>query len=96
MTINNAGELSSYISSNGLSHIAAELPALIVCMDEYSRMCGGCIESSVRDAQMGKCRGLYINFVANANSYKTELLSKTGDAYITFTDNGQHIVTIRR
>jgi hypothetical protein len=96
MKINNAGELSSFIENNGLLHIAAELPALTVCIEEYGRMCGGCVDVNIKNSQAAKCRALYINFVSSVSSHKSILLSKTTEGYITFTDNGQLLTTIRR
>jgi len=95
MRINNATELYHFVRNNMLIGMAPELAGLVVCIEEYGRLCH-CDSVNVKNAKLNQCKSLYLAFASKAHAYKTEMFSKTGDAVITFTNDGQHITTLNR
>ena len=95
MKINNVGEFFSFIKTHGLIGIAPEIGPLIVCMDEYGRLCP-CDSIDVRTSKLKKCKTLYIEFARKANNYKSIILSKTKDNFVSFCSDNQPIITLTR
>lgn len=95
MRINNAGEFFHFVRNNELVGIAPEVTSLVVCIEEFGRMCQ-CDSIQARNAKQSQCRGLYVAFASKARNYKDALFSKTADSVITFTVDGQQIVTLNR
>jgi len=95
MKINNAGEFFHFVRNNALMGMAPETAGLVVCMEEYGRMCA-CDPATARNAKLNQCRGLYLAFASQAAKYKAVMFSKIGDPTITFTIDGQQIITLSR
>jgi hypothetical protein len=95
MRINNAGEFFNFVRGNELVGLAPEVTAMVVCVEEFGRMCQ-CDSIASKTAKQAQCRGLYVAFASKARNYKSILFSKTGDTAITFSIDGQQIVTLNR
>jgi hypothetical protein len=95
MRINNSGEFFHFVRNNMLMDMAPEVAPLIVCMEEFGRMCQ-CDSVEAKIAKQAQCRGLYVAFASKARNYKDRLFSKTNDSVITFSVDGQQIITLNR
>jgi hypothetical protein len=95
MRINNAGEFYHFVRNNQLVGMAPEIAPMVMCFDEYTRMCQ-CDTIAAKNSKQEQCRGLYVSFVMKSNQYKNTLFSKTADSTITFCVNGQAIITLNR
>jgi hypothetical protein len=95
MKINNVGEFFHFVKNNTLMDMAPEIAPLVVCMEEFGRMCQ-CDTITAKNAKQEQCRALYVNFAMKSNQYKNTLFNKTEDSVITFCVNGQQIITLYR
>jgi len=95
MRINNAGEFAAFVKSHQLMGMASEAAGVVICIDEYGRMCA-CDSIQAHTAKQNQCRAIYLAFAAKSNQYKAVLLSKTNDPIFSICIDNQPIVTLNR
>ena len=95
MTINNAGEFYNFIRDNQLIGLSPEVSSVMLCMEEYGKMCA-CDPPQDKIAKQNQCRALYVTFVVKSHQYKDDLFKKNRETEIVFTVNGQQLVTLTR
>jgi hypothetical protein len=95
MKINNPSEFFQFIKNYGLTNLSPETSALIVCMEEYGRLCN-CDKASTRKNKANQCRAIYVSFISKAGQFKNQLLSKIADNHMSFYVDGQIVSTITR
>ena len=95
MRIGNVNDFFQFIRAHGLQGISPETQNLVSCMEAFGRMCP-CDPPATRDNQFNTCKRLYIMFARKASAYKSQLMSKTNDATIEFSSDGQYVATVSR
>ena len=95
MKINNANEFFQFARSNGLARLTPEITALVICMEEYGRLCP-CDPNSVKIDKYNQCKSFYVTFAKKSHSVANQLLSKVADETIVLCIDGQHLTTITR
>ncbi len=98
MKINSVSEFFQFIRSNGLVNLAPEVRAMVVCMEEYGRLCP-CDPDSVRINKYTQCKAFYVAFIRKirkVGDYKKDLVTRVSDGTIEFRNDGQYISTISR
>ena len=95
MRISSVNDFYHFISAQGLSGLSPEVRNLISCMESFGRMCP-CDPPEARDSQFNMCKKLYVGFARKANGFKSQLMMKTPDASIEFSNDGQYITTVSR
>jgi hypothetical protein len=96
MEIHGASAFLHFLRNSGLTNIDGQATALMVCMDEFDRLCA-CDTIEYKAAKINNCRAIYQNFISGADRFKHEFLSKSGNSKITFySDDGKHLKTFSR
>ena len=95
MRINGPSELFGFVKNYGMINLSPETSALVVCMEEYGRLCN-CDTVAIRRSKANQCRAIYIAFISKAAQFKDTLLSKVADNHISFYADGQIVSTITR
>ena len=96
MDVRGSGAFYHFAKNNGLNGIHPEVNALIVCMEEYDRLCA-CDSPEFRDSKLNQCRAIYENFISKADGFKSTFLSKTSDGRVSFySDHGRLIKSFSR
>lgn len=95
MIFRGPNDFAEWVRGAGLVNVAPEVSKMIVCLDEYARMCA-CDPPQIKTAQYNRCKELYISFVVHAVAYKAQLLAKTKDNSISFYNGSQMLITIAR
>jgi hypothetical protein len=96
MKINGVNEFFQFVRANGFVNLTPEIRAMIVCMEEYGRLCA-CDPDSVRITKFNQCKEFYITFVKKkARAYTNDLIMKVADGKIEFSNDGQYISTVSR
>lgn len=96
MNIPNVQAFVQFIRSNNLTGLCGEAAAACACMDEFSRMCGGCGQRAAMNSKKSTCVQHYIIFASKAASFKRQLFAVTGGTTITFYDEQRYLGCINR
>lgn len=95
MRINSPNEMYQFITVHGLTGIAPELQALVICLDQYSRMCS-CDPEASRMAKFNECKQHYINFAGKAYMFAGSLLACIPENTLTLYLNNQLLAIVTR
>lgn len=95
MRINNSLEFVDFVKNNQLLSVLPDVGHLVVCVDEYRRLCS-CATIESRIEKINSCKNLYINFIRRASEFKSVIFSKVDAQSITFAIDNQIVVTIIR
>jgi hypothetical protein len=95
MRINSPNEMYQFVITHGLTGLAPELQALVICLDEYARMCS-CDPEATRLAKYNQCKDHYVNFASKAYMFSGALLSKITDNNLMLYFNNQLLAIVSR
>ena len=95
MRIDGIMEFYNFVKDKELLPLIPDLGHLIVCVDEYKRLCN-CIPSDTRNEKLKSCKNIYVNFIKRSNDFKSALFSKIDGQTLVISSDNQPIITLTR